>query len=177
MSFSNRRRRRFIRRVALGLAVAAVVAPTAAAVGPRGSNPHDGAWFQQKAFIEAQSPALPAIVVGPGGQLTAKKPVLVGPMGPIGQLTPKNPVLPVVVVNPDGQLTAKTPPEAEAPVSFPIGAPRPAPNVIATHTAAPVEDTGFDWRIGVGAGLGALAAIMVGAALLMGRRRGTLQGA
>lgn len=85
MSFSHRIRRRFVRRVALGLAVAAVVAPTAAAVGPAGSHPYGGGWFQKKAFIEARGPVLPAVVVGPGGQLTAK-----------------NPVLPAIMVGPDG---------------------------------------------------------------------------
>jgi hypothetical protein len=61
---------------------------------------------------------------------------------------------------------------------FSIDGPRTAPDVVVNPVAqAPAADNGVDWRIGVGIGLGALAALMAAAALVASRRRGTFQGA
>jgi hypothetical protein len=180
MSFSHRIRMRLIRRVALGLAVAAVVAPSAGAysfyssqlqqAGPSEAYPPGAVIEAPKSFayppgaVKEGPGAIdwPAIEVGPDGFLPSTK-------------APPAIDWRAIEVGPDGQLTATPVPEANAPVSYPIGAPRPT--VQTTPNAVPVSDTGFDWRIGVIAGLGALAAMGFGAAMLIGRRRGTLQGA
>jgi hypothetical protein len=181
MSFSHRIRTRLIRRVALGLAVAAVVAPSAGAysfyssqlqhtwTGPSEAYPPGAVIEAPMSFayppgaVKEGPGAIdwPAIAVGPEGFLTSTK-------------APPAIDWRAIEVGPGGQLTATPAPEADAPVSYPIGAPRPIPQT--TPIVVPVSDTGFDWRIGATAGLGVLAAIVLGAAMLFSRRRGTLQG-
>jgi hypothetical protein len=58
-------------------------------------------------------------------------------------------------------------------------APRTAPDALVRPTEQlPVAEPGFDWTdAGVGIAIGAIAGLMLGAALLVGRRRGTLAGA
>jgi hypothetical protein len=154
-------RTRLIRRLALGLAVAAVAAPSASAMG------HGELHLQQGTGLGAGvaypfNPYAVDTVVGPNDHLTVTE-------APVE--------LPAIEVGPGGYLTAKRSPTAEAPASYPIGAPRATPQAVSEPVAAPVSDEGFDWRIGVASGLGVLCAMVLGGALLFGRRRGTLQGA
>jgi hypothetical protein len=78
----------------------------------------------------------------------------------------------------------------EQPLTLPLAQPEPLvvsvrPDDRAARPTAPVSTTGlapaaegFDWSdAGIGIAIGVLAGIALGAALLMGRRRGTLQGA
>lgn len=61
--------------------------------------------------------------------------------------------------------------------AFSTGAPRTAPDVVSKPVTAPVVGSGFDWSdagIGIAVGLG--AASLFGTALVASRRRGTLQG-
>jgi hypothetical protein len=62
---------------------------------------------------------------------------------------------------------------------FSRDAPRTAPDALVRPTEQlPVAEPGFDWTdAGIGIAIGAIAGLMLGAALLMGRRRGTLAGA
>jgi hypothetical protein len=62
---------------------------------------------------------------------------------------------------------------------FSTDAPRTAPDALVRPTVQlPVAEPGFDWTdAGVGIAIGAIAGLILGAALLMGRRRGTLAGA
>jgi hypothetical protein len=68
-------------------------------------------------------------------------------------------------------------------LQYSVDGPRTAPDSIVRPVAQtpanePVAQPGFDWTdTGIGIALGALAGLMLGAALLMGRRRGTLAGA
>jgi hypothetical protein len=62
---------------------------------------------------------------------------------------------------------------------YSVDGPRTAPDALVRPTVqAPVAEPGFDWSdAGIGIAIGTLAGIMLGAALLMGRRRRTLAGA
>ena len=71
---------------------------------------------------------------------------------------------------------------AQAPTSAVVSRPAPADNVPAQAPNLPAElpvaEPGFDWTdAGIGIAIGAIAGLMLGAALLFGRRRGTPAGA
>jgi hypothetical protein len=68
--------------------------------------------------------------------------------------------------------------QADVP-EFSTDGPRTAPDTLVRPTEQlPVAEPGFDWTdAGVGIAIGAIVGLMLGAALLMGRRRGTLAGA
>jgi hypothetical protein len=88
MSYSHHIRSRLIRRVALGLAVAAVAAPSAAASGLSSLEVTPDGYLQAK--TPPSTVVLPQIEVGPDGYLQAKSPpstvvlpqIEVGPGGP-----------------------------------------------------------------------------------------------
>ncbi len=67
---------------------------------------------------------------------------------------------------------------AELP-AFSNDGPRTAPDALVRPTEQPpVAEPGFDWTdAGIGIAIGAIVGLMLGAALLFGRRRGTLAGA
>jgi len=67
---------------------------------------------------------------------------------------------------------------AELP-AFSNDGPRTAPDALVRPTEPlPVAEPGFDWTdAGIGIAIGAIVGLMLGAALLFGRRRGTLAGA
>src|SRR5262245_23061442 len=88
MSHSHHISSRFIRRIALGLAVAAIAAPSAAA-----SEPYSPLYTR----TDPGTVVLPAVGVTSDGFLTAKVP-------------PIRVALPAVEVTSDGFLTAKVPP-------------------------------------------------------------------
>jgi hypothetical protein len=154
MSFSNRFRRRLIRRLALGLAVAAVLAPAAQASLDPGGMPCTPAcsWLESagadvRPTVPDDRAVRPTIVSGPSaaGQYSVDGPR----SGPVTNLP-----------------------------TFSTDAPRTAPDAIVKPVAVPVAGSGFDWSdAGVGIGI-AFGVALLGAALLTGgRRRGTLQGA
>jgi hypothetical protein len=67
---------------------------------------------------------------------------------------------------------------AELP-AFSNDGPRTAPDaLVRPNEQPPVAEPGFDWTdAGIGIAIGAIVGLMLGAALLFGRRRGTLAGA
>ncbi len=167
MSFSYRIRRKLIRGVALGFAVAAVAAPSALAVGPGPLYQHDGAGL-------ATAAAYGALHQFPNAGLTPQTSVNVG-LGPQTNLVPRAGIvtgnLPVFSI--DGPRTGPAS-VTESPVLIGgrFGRPDLAPNTSPSHVDVAWRELGIGLGIGVAVAL-ALAAIGLG----MTPRRGTLQGA
>ena len=167
MSFSYRIRSKLVRRVALGLAVAVVAAPSALAVGPEPLYQHHGAGL-------ATASAYGALHQFPNAGLGPQTSIGVGP-GPQTQLAPRAGIL-------TGNLPAfpvdspRTGPAnvTESPVLIGgrFGRPDLAPNTSPSHVDMAWRELGIGLGIGVAVAL-ALAAIGLG----MTPRRGTLQGA
>jgi hypothetical protein len=129
--------------------------------GPNGAVYHlyyPAVWGDVKAALSTIE--LPAVEVGPHGYLVPKT-------------SPSAVNLPAIVVRPDGFLNAE-----RTPVT--AGLPHAAPGTVATPVDSPVANTiahpSFDWRdAGVGIAIGFLAALALGAMVLIGRRRGSLR--
>jgi hypothetical protein len=168
MSFSHHISSRVIRRVALGLTVAAVAVPSAAASQPDASL---------STRTAADTIVLPAVEVNKDGYLTATSP-------------PITVVLPSVEVNSDGFLTARPTFEPNFPIpsvnwhAQSQGAPEfPSAQIRWSHPEAatpvnPVSVRGFDYgdaAIGAAIALGAaLLATLCALVLRRSRRSATL---
>ena len=116
MSFSHRIRMRLIRRVALGLAVAAVVAPSAAAMG------HGSLYHQEGAGLAAAEVGTPGAVIEapktfayPAGAVIEAPQTFAYPPGAVTE-APSTVDWRGIEVGPDGQLTvAKAPTTVDLP--------------------------------------------------------------
>jgi hypothetical protein len=164
MSFSYRIRRKLIRRVALGLTVAAVAAPSALAVGPGPLYQHPGAGL-------AAASAYGALHQFPGAGLRTN----IG-IGPQGHVVPRAGIvtgnLPAHSV--DGPRTGPASvPTTGVLIGGRFGRPDLAPNT------GPASNVDVAWtELGVGLGIGGVVALGLAAfGFGMTRRRGTLQGA
>jgi hypothetical protein len=174
MSYHRQFRRSPMRRVALGLAVAAIVAPSAQAMGP-GGNPFGG-----DATAEESSAVVPA-VGQPYGELGQFPGAGLGPTHiDIRNAQPTilgSPVLPSYSV--DGPRTA---PDAVVRPAEPVLYGNRGGRVPPRYPVAITPSDGADiaWPgvgVAIAIGVGALAAF-AGALVFGGsRRRGTLQGA
>jgi hypothetical protein len=197
MSFSHRIRMRLIRRVALGLAVAAVVAPSALAIDPAllpQQSPETSAYGELHQFpnagLDQANPgpafvrAIPAVAVDIAARSINAEPLPSMGIVPTPGIVPALPAYSV-----DGPRTG---PATNLPV-FSVDAPRSGPAnvtetplVIGSRFGRPdlapntgSSDVEIAWpEVGTGLGIGIAVALGI-AALGMGmtRRRGTLQGA
>lgn len=157
MTFKARTYRKWVRRLALGLALAAIAAPSAQAIGVGGQPPprHDDG--PRPGNLVTAPVELPAIEVDSNGYLQAKPSV-----GPTDVPTPQ-------VTIPEGWGNAQFGPAnfvtvPSASPSVPLGDPSPT---------APVATPEFDWAdAGVGIAIGAGLALLLAAGLMLGRRRG-----
>jgi hypothetical protein len=163
MSFSYRIRRKLIRRVALGLAVAAVAAPSALAAEPGPLYQHPGAGLAAASAYGAlhQFPDAglrTSIGIGPQVHVVPRAGIVTGNLPAHSVDGPRS-----------GPANVK---ETPVLIGGRFGRPDLAPN---TGTASNVE---VAWpELGVGLGIGAVVALGLAAlGFGMTRRRGTLQG-
>jgi hypothetical protein len=186
-------RKRWLGKIALGLAAAAIGVPAAQAAIPGGDSPAGALDARHQALVErtrtepapaaatgldARDPSdVVAVTDGLGRPL---EPALVRsgdlPVGTVGSPAP---------VRPDDRATRTSPLSPSEPQATPVRpddrAARSSPVTVEQPAPTAVAQPGFDWGdagVGIGIGVGACLLVLVGVWTALGaRRRGHLAGA